>query len=382
MALTYSLCVLLLCFGIVSFADEIEHSVESESKCNVTSYTSTTSSSNAHVTRLATTLHNLYHSLTDSHRSQFSYCLGNREQHSWTNVPGRRSGGIELGDLSIEQEQHVWQLLSGFLSNDAYDNIRLLATDIELASGAGTIEDYTVASFGNPNTDPAWGFQFDGHHIALNFLVDGDHVLLSPAFVGAQPTSLNSSYPLGRETTLGREFWEGLSQVQKQAAYVDDLVRRDVFVGSGRGQIDQGLVFDVSAFDYIGLPISLLKDKQRKELRNLLSVYFDRLNGSLQTSTWNRIVDGLDDGFFVYSTRGDRIYYRIYAANTVLVEYSDVAEDHIHTVFRLLGERPYRDYGGFADVSAEASSVLAHLLTADHHQEDRKLLWSTSTSSR
>ena len=68
------------------------------------------------------------------------------------------------------------------------------------------------------------------------------------------------------------------------------------------------------------------------------------------------------------------MYYRIYLEDLLLIEYSDVATDHIHTVTRLLGQKPWKDYGGYASNEANNASIIAHLLTAEHHKEDIRAL--------
>ena len=339
--------------------------------CKVTSFTTANDVNNPAITRLTDAANELNRSVTRPYPPRFNYCLGEREQHSWTNVPGARSGGIRIGDLPTDQQKMVWQLLRNFLGPSAFDNVYLLATDIEEASGAGTVRDYTIAMFGIPGSDSAWGFQFDGHHIALNFVVDANRVILSPAFIGSQPTTLEGRTPLSAEINQGRDFISQLETKQQETAYVQNLVRRDVLVGSGRGQIDQGFLFDVKGFDQIGLPLSSLTEAQKGLIRDLLETYINRLRAEFTGDSLGIIDKHLDSGYFVYSTNGDRLYYRIYVENGILIEYSDVASDHIHTVVRLQGSRPYRDYGGFVAKEQDSTSIITkHLLTAEHHKDD------------
>lgn len=375
-------CLTVLGFIAVQLVKAEEVTTKFDLNCNITSYTKTEGIEHAGIKELSRVAHDLNRSISDSQRPRFNYCLGDKEQYSWTNVPGRRSGGIRIEDLSVEQEEQVWSLLQNFLSPVAYENVHFLATDIEEASGAGTVLDYTVALFGNPRSDSAWGFQFDGHHIALNFVVDADHVVLSPAFLGSQPTMLRGIAPLEQENEGGRGLISVLSESQQESAYIPNLVRRDVLVGSGRGQVDQGTQFNIDDFDQIGLRYSSLKDGQREPFQFLLETYIRRLNDTFSNNLLRDIQQRLehhDSSYFVYSTNGDRLYYRIYVKNGILIEYSDVASDHIHTVVRLLGTRPHSEYGGFVkNNQSQTSMIVQHLLTADHHKDDIAALLDTS----
>lgn len=375
-------CLIVLGFIAAQLVRAEEETTPFDLNCNITAYTETEGIAHTDIKELSRVAHALNRSISDSQRPRFNYCLGDKEQYSWTNVPGRRSGGVRIEDLSVDQEKQVWSLLRNFLSPVAYENVHFLATDIEEASGAGTVLDYTVALFGNPISDSAWGFQFDGHHIALNFVVDADQVVLSPAFLGSQPTMLRGIAPLKLENEGGRGLISVLTESQQESAYIPNLVRRDVLVGSGRGQVDQGTQFNMDDFDQIGLRYSSLKYGQRKLFWLLLETYARRLNDTFTKHLlWNiqQTLKQKDSSYFVYSTNGDRLYYRIYVKNGILIEYSDVASDHVHTVVRLLGTRPHAEYGGFVkNNQSQTSMIVQHLLTADHHKDDVAALLDAS----
>ena len=375
-------CLTLLVLVAVQLARAEEATSQFDPNCNITGYTETEGIENTQIRELTRVADDLNRSISDSQRGRFNYCLGDKEQYSWTNVPGRRSGGIRIEDLSVDQEELVWSLLKNFLSPDTYKNVHFLATDIEEASGAGTILDYTIALFGNPGFDSAWGFQFDGHHIALNFVVDANQVVLSPAFLGSQPTTLNGVTPLRSEKELGRSFISSLRKDRKEYAYVPNLVRRDVLVGSGRGQVDQGTQFNIDDFDQIGLRYKNISYSSRKLFHLLLDTYTERLNDVFTKEfllDLRQRIEHHQSTYFVYSTDGDRLYYRIYVEDGILIEYSDVASDHIHTVVRLLGPRPHHDYGGFVENNrSQTSMIVQHLLTAEHHKDDLAEILATS----
>ena len=307
-------------------------------------------------------------SMSQDQKTSAQYCLGDAEMYTWSNLPPPRSGGIALAELEDSQQTLAWDVLKGFLSEDGFKRIHYLSTAIEDASGAGPIDAYTFGVFGKPSQDGAWGFQFDGHHVALNFMVHASDVVLAPAFIGTQPHAVAGYMPMAPEYQLGRELVEQLTPGERDLAYVDDLVRRDVLVGAGRRHLDTNRSYDYTVFDGMGLPISDLNSNGTKLVKELLANYINYLKEPYSEKLLSHLIDHVADGWFVFSTRGDRMYYRVYIPNHIWIEYSDVRSDHIHTITRLIGQPPYRDYGYMAASSLMPSTLGEHYQLAAHHQ--------------
>jgi hypothetical protein len=49
---------------------------------------------------------------------------------------------------------------------------------------------YWLSIFGEPLADRPWGWRLDGHHLTLHCFVLGDQVVMTPMFVGAEPTTV------------------------------------------------------------------------------------------------------------------------------------------------------------------------------------------------
>ncbi len=337
--------------------------------CDLSEYELPPRSNDEDLNQIASAVTQFLQSVPVDEMPTTSYCVGDTEMYSWTNVPGRRPGGIRLGNLSEVSQKRAWMALQSLLSQDGFAKVELLATDIELASGAGTVSDYTVAVFGNPMVDPAWGFQFDGHHIALNFLVHGNDLILAPMFLGSQPLTINGKTPLQNEIQLGRQLFDALTAEQKDIATVQGLVRRDVVAGSGSGHIDQSRTMDLSVFENVGLPLDDLSETQLELSKQLVGEYLFYLSQPFADRVWSWVEANLANGLFTYSQLEDRVYYRIYVPDTLLIEYDDVASDHIHTVTRLLDKQGRNDYGPFASSPSSKSALVLsdHYLNSPHH---------------
>lgn len=307
-------------------------------------------------------------SLDSGTLKKVNYCLGDEEMHSWTNVPGARSGGIELREMSKEQQQLVWELVATFMSETGIAKAKLIANEITQVARATPLGSHTVAMFGDPRQDGAWGFQLDGHHLAMNFLVQEADVLLAPAFIGAQPLSVNGQAPLRDEALLGRDLIDAFTELERAEAKKDSLIGRDVIVGSGRGQLDRGRTYDVSQFDNVGVQIGALEKDAANVVNEIIDEFINNLAEPFAGRVRARIEDSIRDGFVVFDNRNSDIYYRIFVPNRMLIEYNDVSSDHVHTIFRLLGQDLYSDYGAYARTGSGPRTIAEHYQTAPHHQ--------------
>ena len=307
-------------------------------------------------------------SLDEGTAQQVRYCLGDQEMHSWTNVPGTRSGGIELRDLTKEQQRLAWDLIGAFLSESGTVKAKLIAHEITQRARATPLGSHTVALFGNPKHDGAWGFQLDGHHLALNFLVHEADLVLAPAFLGAQPLSVNGQAPLIDEARLGRDLIQAFTQQERALAKQDALISRDVVVGSGRGQLDRGRTYDVSKFEGIGVQIASLSEQSANIVNELIDEYVNNLAEPFAGRVRATVDASIEQGYIVFDNRDTDIYYRIFVPRRMLIEYNDVSSDHVHTIFRLLGDEPFSDYGAYAELGKVPDTIAEHYRTSPHHQ--------------
>ncbi len=50
---------------------------------------------------------------------------------------------------------------------------------------------YFVSIFGEPGGDEPWGWQIDGHHLCVNTMVFDGRIVMTPAFMGAEPRRIH-----------------------------------------------------------------------------------------------------------------------------------------------------------------------------------------------
>ena len=351
------------------------------------------------IVELATIMKSFRESLSSELLIAASFPLGHKESYSWSNFPpgiGRDRGGIRFGRLSAEQLTLFYEVLDAFLSDDGYTKVSLITKDVEthLNTIRPSLWDpnaYHIALFGNPDTDGSWGFQLDGHHLALNFLVHGDEVSIVPAFIGSEPVTINGTVVLDDERGNAFALLNSLDASLKEKAI--QTGRRDLQVGPGRS-VDPYLNHDYSDFVGVGLKASEMNDAQKENLRNLIKTYVYNLETEF-ADMWMADIDaGIDDTYFVWiggTTTDDPIYYRIFNP-AVWIEFNNEGDaggsgrgrggrgrrdrgsgggnlEHIHTITRSPNGK---DYGIFA-LNHGPKTLLEHYALEDHHKMSAEL---------
>ncbi|MGO1183598.1 MAG: DUF3500 domain-containing protein [Micrococcaceae bacterium] len=115
---------------------------------------------------------------------------------SWSNFPVTfiDRAGLNLTDLTEEQQQAALAVLETLLSDDAYATIEgIMGGDEYLNENSSTTEDslgqYYIAFFGDPSDTEAWALQFGGHHLGVNADLNGaeETLTFAPTHLGIQP---------------------------------------------------------------------------------------------------------------------------------------------------------------------------------------------------
>ena len=358
-------CVVALTINILN-----AQTVETEKKEGIAEI-----STHPSIVALATVMKNFRASLSSELLADASFPLGHKESYSWTNTPPNMaddSGGISFGELSLEQLTHFYKVLEACLSDDGYTKVSLITKDVEthlsdISPNFWASNPYYIALFGNPETEGSWGFQLDGHHLALNFLVHGDAVSMVPTFIGTAPANVNGTVVLEGETGKAFALLNSLNASQREKAIQPG--RRGLQVGAGRS-VDPFLNYDYSKFEGIGLKALEMNDTQKDNLRNLIKTYVYNLETEF-ADIWMADIDaGLDNTYFVWmggTTPKDPVYYRVFNP-AVWIEFNNEGRggslDHIHTITRSPNGK---DYGIFA-LNRGSKTLLEHHASTDHHK--------------
>jgi hypothetical protein len=297
---------------------------------------------------------NLLGHLDAAQRACSTFAIDAREWRRWNNTEMYLyKQGLRLDEISGSLREAVLAVVRASLSADGYDKtrdvMRLNQFLGELAGNTKVLNEwsYNFSLFGTPSTWEPWGWQLMGHHLALNCLVIGGQMVLSPLFMGAEPCYADAGPFEGTrlfqdEEYRGLELIRALSGAQRQEAILyHSMMGGDL--PPGRRQIpDQlhlgGAFQDNRIIPYEGVRASTFSPSQRRHLLQLIAAYVEPMPAGPITARLHEIERHLDETHFCWiggTTEDDTFYYRIQSP-VILIEF-----DHHSGVF-LANEKPAR----------------------------------------
>src|SRR4051795_1607899 len=107
----------------------------------------------------------------------------------------------------------------------------------DLEQGKGPVRDpelYFVSIFGTPSDRGKWGWRVEGHHLSLNFALDGGRIVgATPAFFGANPAEVRQGPRQGLRTLADLEdralrLLQALDGNQKKVAVVSEEAPKEI----------------------------------------------------------------------------------------------------------------------------------------------------------
>src|SRR5713226_7593968 len=114
--------------------------------------------------------------LDPAQKSRTVFPFNSEERFRWFYTPVSRKG-IPLKELNATQQKAALALLRAGLSEKGYtkaETIRKLEDVLRELEGRGTTRDrdlYFFTFFGEPTTNGAWGWRYEGHHCSQNWTI-------------------------------------------------------------------------------------------------------------------------------------------------------------------------------------------------------------------
>jgi hypothetical protein len=195
---------------------------------------------------------------------------------------------------------------------------------------------------GTPSASEPWGFQLDGHHLIVNCFVLGDQLVVTPLFMGAEPTLVLSGKYQGtrvfaEEEAQALELAQALSDEQFARARLGVETPLEIFTAAYRDNVElnpEGIVFGD------------LHVQQQQRLLGLISSHIGRIRPEHAQVKMAEISGRLEETFFAWMGEKEEdsaFYYRIHSP-VLLVEFDHLAgvafdndeptRNHIHSVVR------------------------------------------------
>ncbi|MER5439728.1 DUF3500 domain-containing protein [Streptomyces sp. NPDC002790] len=265
--------------------------------------------------------------LSAKQRRSCTFDVDDDEWLAWSNVDGYEREGVRMGDITAAQRKLGYALLGKALSADGLTQTRnIMKLNGFLGEYSGGNKDtltegaYFFTFMGTPSTTKPWGFQYEGHHVVINYFVLGDQVVMTPTFMGSEPTKATykgEKIQLFKpETRAGLTMIRSLSQAQR-AKVIDSKKEKsgtDMIAGAGQDNLKLA---------YAGLPGSKMTSAQRQKLLDLVGVYIGYMDEGHAEVRMKEVEEHIEATYFYWlgSTKdSSAFYYRVHSP-VVLIEY-------------------------------------------------------------
>ena len=289
--------------------------------------------------------------LTAEQRAVALLALDDPARPNWSNLPANslRRNGVRIGDLNDAQSAAMHRFLSVALSADGYATVvGIVGAEGALAQTPGaarrqwSADNYWLAFFGEPSADRKWGWQFGGHHLAVNVTVVASRSYLSPTFLGIEPASFTSGgatvAPLDAHLQAGLALINALDDQARAAATVTNRPR-ELWAGAGQDGVIPPLE---------GAQVADWSAAQQQLLLDTVTLWVGLLDAPSSQARLAEIRADLGNTHFAWHGPVDSsgsIYYRIQGPNLIL-EFAiqgNLGSDggHYHSVYR----NPTNEYG-------------------------------------
>jgi hypothetical protein len=225
---------------------------------------------------------------------------------------------------------------------------------------------------GTPSDTEPWGFQFDGHHLVINYFVLGDQVVMSPCFWGSEPTSMEID---GETVTVCHE------EVVASLAFINSLTeaQRNVAIESSTkpNESMKAAASDNIVQEYVGIRGNALNAAQKEKLLGIVEVFVARAKADVSKVRMAEVRKYLGDTYVTWAggIEDDSGFYVRVQSPVVWVEVDCQApgvlagaygetpgvggptQKHVHSIIRTPNGN---DYG--------KELLRQHYLTSPHHQ--------------
>ncbi|MHA5050531.1 DUF3500 domain-containing protein [Streptomyces sp. SD15] len=316
--------------------------------------------------------------LTDTQKAATQFTVHSTEWRMWSNVDSYARQGVTLADMTATQKALGAALLKSALSADGLETTEKIR---KINQAAGEAIDNTTSFnedayywtlMGTPSATEPWGFQFDGHHLVINYFVLGDQVVMSPCFWGSEPTSMEidgeTVTVCHEEVVAGLAFINSLTEAQRKVAIESSTKSNE--------SMKAGAFSDNAVQTYTGIRGNVLNATQKKKLLGIVEAFVGRGKADVAKVRMAEVRGHLEDTYVTWAggVADDSAFYVRVHSPVVWVEVdcqapgplagaygatqgSGATQKHVHSIIRTPNGN---DYG--------RELLRQHYLTSPHHQ--------------
>ncbi|MDE0226588.1 MAG: DUF3500 domain-containing protein [Gammaproteobacteria bacterium] len=295
-------------------------------------------------------------------RARTVHSLDADEWRTWNNIhPNCWRHGIMLEDLPDPTRKLALDLVAASLSARGFEQARdIMRLNGLLAVVSGSPDEfgewpYFLSIFGEPSDAVPWGWQLDGHHLNINCMVIGDHLLMTPTFMGSEPCDGSDELLPGTsvfvaEERAGLDLIRSFDASQRSRAVTRPSIHPDDLPQELKHPFDGRMVggtgHDNAVVPYEGVVARDLSDAQRRLLLSLVGTYVGWTRDRHADIKMREVDAHLDETWFSWmgaTTDDGPFYYRVHSP-VVLIEFDHhpgvvfdnpvPSRNHIHTIVR------------------------------------------------
>lgn len=281
--------------------------------------------------------------LTEEQKKKALHDYTSDERFNWHFIPRERKG-LPLKDLQDEQRTKVIALLTASLTETGVKRAQdVMALEDVLKELEGPNRQfprdsllYHVSVFGTPSKTERWGWRFEGHHLSMNFTLNGTEVVsATPLMHGANPALVKDGprkglRVLGNEEDFARTFVTMLDAAQLKLA-----------LGEGNPEEVPGTEKAAYGGPFpAGIGGDKLNAGQKDALKKLLRQYSVSLEDEAAGALLRELEGDLKEVQFAWRgglKAGEGHSYMAYSPN-FMVNYINAQNNaaHVHACLRLL----------------------------------------------
>lgn len=283
-------------------------------------------------------------SLTAEQRAKTLFPVDTDQWRKWSNIhPTLLRHGTALFEMSDGQRDCAFALLRESLSQrgfeEALDIMHLNETVLEMT---GRLDEYGedlywLSIMGAPSASEPWGWQWDGHHLIINYFVLGDQIVVTPTFLGAEPVHAVSGKYVGVRAFKGDEdrglaLFRALSESQRVKTVIAPETSGEDFTTAFRDNL---------VLDYRGIRSGELSSAQSELLLGLVDYHIGRLRDGHAQVKMDEVKRHLNDTYFCWmgGDAADGVFYYRVQSPVIIVEF-----DHQRGIAFREHAKPYKDH--------------------------------------
>jgi hypothetical protein len=283
-------------------------------------------------------------SLTAEQRRKTVFSIDTDQWRTWSTIhPTLMRHGTPLFEMNDLQRDHAFALLRESLSErgfeEAIDIMHLNETVQEMTARLDEYgEDlYWLSIMGTPSETEPWGWQWDGHHLIINYFVLGDQVVVTPTFLGAEPVHAKTGKYAGLRVFKDDED-RGLSLIRALSA----AQRAKTIIAAETSGEDFTTAFrDNLQLNYAGIRYEELATAQHDVLLDLVQYHVRRMRDDHAEVKMAEVKRHLKETYFCWmgGIENDSTFYYRVQSPVIIVEF-----DHQRGIAFREHTKPYKDH--------------------------------------